>query len=392
MLFKGYVDVEIKGVQAEQMLDYLVRQDIPFYNLRRADGNTLKLTMKYRDAFFLKKVRKQFGCKITFQNRGGLPHLYSRRKKWAPIAIGILLSILLLFVVSNMIWKVEITGGSPEVRYKVEQLIDELGLKKGNFIQQAESISLIEMEIMNKIEHVSYVGIKKSGSSFHINIQEYKDTKHNQSKIPSDLVAKKAGTINDIYVTRGRPLVRVNDFVKKGDVLVTGFLADEGNVYTYSEGTILAEVWYNINATIDLQKERLKLVNEPVNKYSISIGKWEFFDGNNKEQRLLMEVKKPFYFLKWELPFAIYKKYYYDEKKLINEINDEQLMIDAIENQLKRKLGQSIELDYYKILHQKRDNDKVNIKLFVKLIEDISEEVEVNPKEKMKEEESEKEN
>ncbi|MGM8214148.1 sporulation protein YqfD [Bacillaceae bacterium W0354] len=392
LFLNGYVDVVILGIRAEQMINELTSHNIPFYNLRRKNRHELFLTMKYKDALYLKKVRKKYGCKIKFRNRGGLPHLYERRKKWVPMAISTILAILLLFILSNMIWQVEIAGGSPEVRYEVEQLVDELGLKRGNFVQQTDNISIIEMEIMNKIENISYVGIKRSGSSFHINIQENKNTKSDRSKEPSDLVATKAGIVQNMYITRGRPLVHVNDFVKKGDVLVTGHLSEKGDTYTNSDGTVIAEVWYNVNATVDLNTEMLKLVNEPEERYSFSISDWEFFAGQPDGKRLLTVEKKPFYFLSWELPFAFHKKYFYDEKSISQDYDENQIIINAIENQLKRKLGQSIQMDFYKILHEERDNDKVKLELFVKLIEDISKEVKVNPKEKLKQEEKEDEN
>ncbi len=65
-----------------------------------------------------------------------------------------------------MIWKVDIQGGSPEVRYEVSELIETLGMNRGSFIQNMESISSIEREIMNKVEEVSYVGIKGQAHHF----------------------------------------------------------------------------------------------------------------------------------------------------------------------------------------------------------------------------------
>jgi len=392
LFFKGYVEVTIKGIQAEQMIHELSVQRIPFYNLKRVNRHELIVMMKYRDALLLRTIRKKYGLKITYQKRGGVPHFYSQRKRWAPLILSTFVAICLLFVLSNMIWKVEITGGSKETRYEVELLLSELGLQKGNFIQQSGNLSIVELEIMNKIKNVSYVGIERQGSSYYINIQENKEHQQNPDKNPSNLIASKAGIIQNIYVTRGRPMVRVNDFVKEGDVLVTGFLADEGDVYTYSEGTVIAEVWYNIKATIDLNKERLKLVDQPAEKYTFSIAKWEFFGGQpSSNSRLLFEEERPLYFLKWELPFTIHKKYYYEEETVTESFDDEALIIQTISEQLKRRLGQSIEIDYYKILHEEKDNDKVNIELFVKLIEDISEE-KMLTEEDMKKEEDENDN
>ncbi|WP_091772614.1 sporulation protein YqfD [Piscibacillus halophilus] len=372
--FNGYVYVTITGKSPELMIKHLHRNDIPFYNVKRVNENTITLRMRYLDAFHLRSIRREFKCKVSFQKRGGAPHYYQKRKKIFPIIISVVLVISFIFVLSNMIWKVEITGGTPEVRYEVEELIETLGLNRGTFIQSMESISSIEREIMNKIEDVSYVGIKRTGTSFHIMIEENKNTIHDQERDPSNLIATNSGTIQQMYVTNGRPLVRINDVVRKGDVLVTGKLDDEKDIYTYSEGEVIAEVWYNITGTVDLAVEKKDLIDDVEKEYGVGFGQRDWFPNKSENDRLLLEETKPIYFLFWETPFSIEKRYFYPENTSVDTIDDNQVIEEVIDEQLKRKLGQSVEVLYQKVLHEERDNDKVKLEMFVKVLEDITKE------------------
>ncbi|GEL78316.1 sporulation protein YqfD [Tenuibacillus multivorans] len=357
------------------MINYLIQHDIEFYDVRRMSNQHIKLRMKYRDAFSLKHVRKRYGCKVKFEKRGGPPYYYQKRKKWLPILFSLIFVIGFIFVLSNMIWKVDINGGTQEVRYEVHELIESLGLSRGSFIQEMDSISQIEREIMNNIEEVSYVGIKRTGTSFSITIEENKEMMDEENEQPSNLIASKTGTIQKIYVTNGRPVVHVNDFVQKGDLLVSGQL-DEGNddVYTHSEGEVIAEVWYNMTGSIDLATEKMKLVDDVNEQYSIKFGDFEWFPTRPEDLRLLNEEKKPIYFLFWETPISIQKKYFYDESEWTDEYNEEELILQAVDELLKRKLGQSIDVVYQKVLHEDRDSDTVKIEMFVKVLEDISQE------------------
>ncbi|TFB24842.1 sporulation protein YqfD [Filobacillus milosensis] len=373
-ILDGYVDVVITGKSTERMINDLTRKGVSFYDVRKVSNHEIHLRMKYTEAFNLRNARKQYGCKIHFKKRGGVPHYYQNRRKWLPLVISIILVISFIFVLSNMVWKVEISGGSPEVRYEVDELIDSLGLNRGSFIQQMDSISNIEREIMNKVEEVSYVGIKRTGTAYHIMIEENKNNMNDLNRDPSNLVAEQTGTIQRMYVTNGRPVVKVNDFVKKDDVLVTGKLDDEKEIYTYSEGEVIAEVWYNVNGTINLATEKRDLIDDVEDHYAIKFGDYEWFPKQPRELSLLMEENKPVYFLFWKTPISIQKKYYYPESEAVETFDEEELLQDAIVEQLKRKLGQSIEVVYQKVLHQEKDSDKVKLEIFVKVLEDITKE------------------
>ncbi|RPF55594.1 sporulation protein YqfD [Aquisalibacillus elongatus] len=369
----GYVDVKLTGKQLDKLLNYLSQRDIPFYNLRKINSTEIKLRMRYTDAFHLRSIRKQFKFNFSFDKRGGMPYYYQKRRKWMPFLLSLLFTIGLIFILSNMVWKIEISGGSPEVRYEVDELIGDLGMNRGSFMQSMESISSIEREIMNKVEEVSYVGIKRTGTSFYIMIEENDHNNINEDRLPSNLVATNSGTVQKVYITNGRPLVQVNDVVRKGDVLVTGRLDDENDVYTYSEGEVLAEVWYNITGTIDLSQEKRDLIDDVQHHYSLGIGNRDISINEPDELRLLLEEEKPIYFLFWKTPLNIQKKYYYEEGE-ITETIDEEIIDQVIEEQLKRKLGQSVEVISQNVLHLDKDSDKVKIEMFVKVMEDITKE------------------
>ncbi|WP_246569050.1 sporulation protein YqfD [Allobacillus halotolerans] len=352
-------------------MNRLLQENVHISSLRRKSSEKASFQIAYKDIALLKRFRKSYQCKIRFNRKSGFPRIYQQRKKWIPAMIGMLIGVVIIFCLSNLIWNVTIKGGTDESRYEVQALTQELGLVEGNWIQQTENISTIEREIMNKIEEISYVGIQRQGTSYYIEIEESEKELEEQNERPSHLVAEKSGTVHSMFVTDGRPLVEVNDVVKKGDVLVSGLLDEEGENQTTSKGEIWAEVWYHLQLTINLRQEQLKLLPDPVTSYHLRIGDRQIGKEEN-ELRLVHEEKTPFYFFKWPLPISLTKRYYYDEQSSELEYDIEERLPSLIEERLKRELGQQVKLEYQKVLHEDRDSDKVKLEMFVKVIEDIS--------------------
>ncbi|GAA0457551.1 sporulation protein YqfD [Alkalibacillus silvisoli] len=373
--YRGMVEVVVKGGQVEQFLTSLSVEGIQIENVSRIDENTVMVQVNYLAISTMKAKRKKYNCKLKFKNRYGMPFFYSKRKKWIPPLVGVVLSFLFILVLSNVVWNVAVDGGSPETRYEVNELLDTLGLKQGNWVQNMEDISTIEREIMNNIDEVSYVGISKSGSSYNILIEESETMEPNVEQDPANLVASKAGTVDSMFVINGRPLVEISDFVEKGDVLVTGELDEDGEVLTYAEGEVIAEVWYEIDVTVDLSQYLLSLSSDPQKRYSISLFEsLEWMPRSSGDKRLLLTNDRPIYFLNWELPISFHEHYFYGEDEEITETEVDHHVQEIVEDQLKRKLGQSVDIIYQKVLHEERDSDKVKLEMFVKVLEDITEE------------------
>ncbi|GEN46505.1 sporulation protein YqfD [Alkalibacillus haloalkaliphilus] len=375
MSYRGIVEVVVKGGQVESYLNNLIEDGVKIEQIKRIDEQTVKMNVDYLAIPYLKAKRKHYGCKIKFNNRLGIPTMYSKRKKWLPPLIGVVLSFLFILLLSNVVWNITVEGGSPETRYEVNQLLDTLGLKEGNWVQNMEDISTIEREIMNSIDEVSYVGISKSGSSYNILIEESETMEQNVNRDPTNLVASKAGTVESMFIVNGRPVVQINDFVEKGDLLVTGELDEDGEVLTYAEGEVIAEVWYEVNVEVDFSQYLLALTPDATKRYSVSLfNSFEWMPRGAGDRRLLLSQDRPIYFLNWELPISFHEHYFYTEEEAVSEVDLDNHINQAVEEQLKRQLGQSVDVTYQKVLHEDRYSDKVKLEMFVKVLEDITEE------------------
>src|SRR5699024_3572751 len=72
-----------------------------------------------------------------------------------------------------------------------------------------------------------YIGIRKKGTTYHIDAIEKQQEKRIEDLPNRHLVASKNGEIESIFVKKGVGKVAVNDIVEKGDLLVSGEIEKE---------------------------------------------------------------------------------------------------------------------------------------------------------------------
>ncbi|MDY0396718.1 sporulation protein YqfD [Virgibacillus halophilus] len=108
-----------------------------------------------------------------------------------------------------------------------------------------------------------------------------------------------------MYVSKGRPLVYVNDFVEPGDVLVSGNLQENNSdkkakqsekspILVSAEGEVIAKTWYEVNVTVPMKTSKEELTGQQERKYYLQLADfqmpvWHFgspdFEKNASGQR-----------------------------------------------------------------------------------------------------------
>ena len=88
-----------------------------------------------------------------------------------------------------------------------------------------------------------------------------------------NIVAAEQGMITKITADTGTSLVKVGDIVKKGDILIGGYMQGKytDTRYVHAKGEVKAKVWYTKKATSGLTREISEETGSRENKYSINI-------------------------------------------------------------------------------------------------------------------------
>jgi len=384
----GYVTIQITGKQPEAFFQDCATMNIPVWDIYKMNTNQCEGKVYFLHVHKVTKLAKNSPYKLVIVNRKGSINYVTRLWKRKEILLSIILCSVVIFFMSNIIWKVNISGISTELEDKLNEHLTTYGLHEGAWIYSLESVDIIQQKILNEVPELLYIGIEKKGTTYHIDAVEKLIVKEEESKPDQHLIAAKNGIVQKMFLKKGVPTVNINDYVVQGDLLVSGTIEEEKEVdeeksnekkIISAEGKVYANTWYEVNVTSSLYHSKEKFSGEQIRKYMLNIGNiqlpiWGFkkipFAHSFEETET-----KPLYFIKWELPISIVQRTIYD-KEFFSDVKSEEeakeIAIQQVKNDLQLKLGSDAKILKYYVLHETVDSGKVKLNLYISVLENIA--------------------
>lgn len=335
----------------------------------------LKINSKY-----LEKLNKYLvSYKFRVVKEIGIYDILNKIKRNYIFCICLLIGTILFFIMSNMVVKINIIHENSEIREIIADELDEYGIKVLSFKKSYKELDKIRQEILDKYpDKLDWMEFDVDGMIINVRIEERIITDTSKDDLVCNLVAAKSGIINDIKVEQGEALVNINDYVKEGDILVTGVINynEETKRTTCASGEIYATTWYTVDVKIPFEYSEYEETGKK--KYNIV---WEN-DGNKKQilrerfdsyNSYLKNILKVFDFnlyVETEMETKKITKTYTEVEALEVGINK------AIEN-VKIKLGEKDEIIDKKVLKKVVNNSTMDIEVFVIVKELISTQEEI---------------
>ncbi|MGN8645519.1 sporulation protein YqfD [Gracilibacillus sp. HCP3S3_G5_1] len=385
----GYIILEIKGQYPERFFDLCTRYDIPIWDIRKKSETIATGKIKLADLPKLRVVKRKTIYKVYFKGRAGFPFLLRNLTHQKPLLIGFFISIAVIFFLSNIVWRIDVNGLDEEIEIKVLQQLEEYGLEEGSFQWNVASPATIQKQLLADIPELLWVGVKKNGSAFHLEGVEKTIVEKEDDDKPGHLVATKEGVIEDLFVTRGQPLVGTNDVVYEGDILVSGYLnqseenGEEEDVDTgkpvAADGEVIAKVWYKSEITVPLDNQYQVLNGHNEQKHYLHASQflipiWNFKNPEYEHYQVDVEEKN-FYFLKWKIPLSYVRQTIYEAEVVEEDITLEQAKEIAIEQgkrELMREIPHDAKITEEKVLHEREESGKVKLTLYYTVLENIA--------------------
>ena len=260
--------------------------------------------------------------------------------------------------------------------------LSKYDIKKYKRKKSYEYLDRVKKKILNdNKDTLEWLEIEESGTKYIVRLVERKkETKQNEYQYQT-IIASKDATITSIKAYSGEKVKQVNEYVKKGDVIISGILTkpDGTNLYTKAKGIVLGESWYKVSVEYPLyyKEERVTGKNKSVisiyflNK-EIPIFPYKKYKQFKRQSRTLIENNFiPFKITKEKLYEVIIKEDIYTNEEAI------QKAIDDAKVKIKEKNKNIINIKDVQILDKENLNSKVKVNLFVSVIENITEIVEV---------------
>ncbi|MCM3627276.1 sporulation protein YqfD [Paenibacillus glycanilyticus] len=380
---RGVVTVHIRGGQPERLVNRALEGGLELSSIRWTSDKLLEFELSVGDFFRLRPFLKETGCRAHVTKREGMPFWLVRIEKRKFFAIGIGLFFIGIYLLSSLVWSVEVKGNVKLTEEQVLKAAKSEGIFPMQWSFRLKDKDQLAKELVTDLPGATWVGVEKKGTRIVIEIVEATEPEKVDLQNPRHLIASNDAVITEIYTEKGRPVVKKNMKVKKGQTLISGTIG--GGAYTKSvvaKGSVRGLVWYEFNVVSPLAQEVKVYTGEKKTKWYAVFGSRALqvsgYGKNPFDSSEDVVVEEKAVWRSWKLPFGRLKKTIMEVRTDVRELTDEEAknngMLQA-KSDVMLKAGNDAVILKEIVLHEKTDNGKVYMKVLFEVEQSIVEEM-----------------
>ena len=272
-ILRGYVTIEVTGFSVERFINMAAHKGIYLWDVSYTPTG-VRMNVSIKGFRQLRECARKTKCKFRIREKNGMPFVIHRYRKRKVLIGGLLFFIAFVYFLSCFVWLIDIKGNN---RIGTDQLLAFCageGLHIGAFKYKINNKQL-KTDLMNNFHDISWLDIHIKGTRAVIQLTETIPAPQVIDKsTPCNIVAAKDGLITSIVTGAGKPLVKQDDVVRKGDVLVSGVFVTEGDngsittrVHAYSE--VWAKMYNEINFEVPLTYDEKVYTGQTMKVFSL---------------------------------------------------------------------------------------------------------------------------
>lgn len=254
------IKIRIEGFRTDRLLDKAIKKGLLLRDIRIISPLQVVCWTTKEDYRELKKLAGAL-YRLSIQEERGVGFRAGRFLR-RPVAVaGVLLVLALVIGQSFFIRTIEISGYKAIPETLLRQCLSESGVEEGAFRPQIDW-QAAKSHIYETFPQVTWLRLVYDGRKVFLDIAEAEDPvvtedfDRESSARYSNIVAIQSGYVETVSAYRGLALVEEEQFVQKGQVLISGYVpltsttydedAPEG-YYVRSSGEIWARVPYRLH-------------------------------------------------------------------------------------------------------------------------------------------------
>ncbi len=367
----NYFWIEIKGKNPKKFLTKVLKLKINIESIKYERDRVL-LKVSYDDYKKIKQINTIY--EINIIRTCGKRRVIEILDKYKVLILTFIISIFFLVVISNRILFIDIDTDNKSMKALIKESLRDNNIMLYSRKRSYDVLNKVTKSIKNNnLDKIEWIELEQKGVYLNVRVIERVSSSTKEDTSFKDIVASKNGYIRKVYSRKGQLLKNIDDYVKKGDVIISGNIYRNDKVIdkVRAEGKVYAEVWYIVKVNDALRHSTLVEKDKGVKRLVLRV--------NNKEISLLSIPKEVVSNSKRTLyknnSFSLYIK---------NEINyikkdekrSEFVLKKILEERAKSAINNTLDKDEYiikqKTLKKYVKDGKMYIEVFFKTYEDIS--------------------
>lgn len=377
---KSKIRIAIKGKNVNRFLLRIHKNKIPILDINKINKNEAYTLIYFKD--YEKVLELNTIYDIFIVNYGGWESKKRKISKNSILLLGFLLGILLIIVLSKMIFKVEIVTNDTKMREKLLYELERYDIEKFKFQKSYDKVQKIKDDILTKYkENIEWLEIELVGTKYIVRYEPRIINDGDSIAKPRNIVASKNAIIYSVVSSKGQVIRYKNDYVSKGDVIVSGEikLNDMVKDIVSAEGHVYGETWYEVEIFYPFGYYEQKKTGNTKNVYVIKFlnCRIELFNFNKFYDKI---IKEDVILENRAIPFSLVREKQIEVKtkssiNTVEEAREEAISLSI--DKMKNKLNNNEYIIKYKVIKEHIEQDGVRLNIFFSVCEDITEYVEI---------------
>ena len=239
------ISLNIKGKNINRFIKKLRTKRIEILSLKYKNPNEADIIIYKKDYETVLKIKSIYD--VTELDVFGLIKIKRKIKISRHLIILTIIAFAIFLFFTHVIFDVEVIHSNKDIRNLLLNELKAEGIKKLSFKKSYNEISKIKEKILNKYpDKIEWLEIEEIGTKYTVRVEERTIVKEEESNTPRNIIAAKDGVLKKVIAEKGDIVKDMNDYVKKGDMIVNGELIFNEKVTgkVRAEGKAYAEVWY----------------------------------------------------------------------------------------------------------------------------------------------------
>lgn len=387
-IFSSNIKIKVTGKNINNFLKRLIYNNINIIKVVNISYKEADLIINYQDLEKINKYKTIYNIEVI-EYQGKLKLLKLIKKNIFIISF-LILSLIIIYILSNVIFSVEVIHSNSSIIKLLEKELNYYGIKKYSFVKSYNEIEKIENKILkdNK-DNLEWLEITREGTKYIVRVEERIINKDNQDTAIYNITASKNAIIKVIEATKGEKQKEVNNYVTKGEVIISPYITMPNNekVLSSAKGSVLGEVWYTINIEYPYSYNEISYTGNSKKVWTftflnkrISLFDFKKYKSFNKDTKVIFKDNIS--------SLSLNKEYQY-ETKVINDIltYDEvkEKAINLAKKKLKDKYNSIKDITKVITINEEDLGEKLSLTLFITCTEDITSYSRLDPNQNIQE-------
>ena len=248
---RGYVLIEVSGRFPERFINITSRGGIRLWRAERR-GDVVTAAMYRSDYRRVRPLARAAGVRLQLCAKRGLPSFAFRWRGRIGIAVGAFVFLLTVFVMSQFIWSIDITGLDAISESELRAQLRAHGLYIGAFRPAVDSAGISRGVMLNN-GRIDWMAVNITGSCASVEIREQAVAPAlYDAREPVNIKARRDGTILKIEADEGTVMLKEGSGVTAGQLVVSGVREDQfgGARLVRADARVIAATVYAVDFKI----------------------------------------------------------------------------------------------------------------------------------------------